>query len=53
MSTTSGAPIAASTCAKCGMGVHEDEEGRIACDGCGETTEACKCQPASEADPGT
>ncbi len=41
------ASVGQSRCAHCGMGVHLDEEGRVVCDGCNNTTEACTCSPQS------
>jgi hypothetical protein len=41
------ASIGEARCAHCGMGVHQDEEARVVCDGCGNTTEACTCEPQS------
>ena len=40
-------PLTDATCAKCGMGVHTNDEGRVVCDGCDNTTEACSCEPQS------
>ena len=45
MSTLEDPLAAGATCAKCGMGVHERPDGRVACDGCDSTTEECSCQP--------
>lgn len=33
-------------CEKCGGGVHIDEEGLVACDGCGVSTIFCTCEGA-------
>jgi hypothetical protein len=33
-----------SVCARCGRGVHNDEEGRVVCDGCNRSTETCDCE---------
>lgn len=32
-----------SVCEKCGGGVHNNEQGRVACDGCDEPTPECEC----------
>lgn len=32
-----------SVCEKCTNGVHNDEEGRVACDGCDRLTPYCEC----------
>ncbi|MEW6154300.1 MAG: hypothetical protein AB1673_09980 [Actinomycetota bacterium] len=41
-------PVDSGVCQQCGMGVHLDEAGRTACDGCGEPTDRCRCvEPAT------
>jgi len=35
--------LGASVCEKCGTGVHMDEDGAIACDGCNLAIERCEC----------
>ena len=37
-----------SVCDKCGGGVGLNEEGRIVCEGCNNTTDLCTCAEASE-----
>ena len=44
--TSTDMPLNTGVCEKCGMGVHLDEEGRVSCDGCGQTVDRCSCQPA-------
>lgn len=34
-----------SVCERCGMGLHNDEQGRVACDGCDMPTSECHCPP--------
>ncbi|MGH9277617.1 MAG: hypothetical protein ACRD12_05860 [Acidimicrobiales bacterium] len=41
--TTSDLPMDTGVCEKCGSGVHFNEEGRVACDGCDRTTDSCAC----------
>jgi hypothetical protein len=41
--TSTDLPLDTGVCEQCGMAVHLDDEGRIACDGCGLTTDRCKC----------
>ena len=42
-----------SVCDRCGGGVGQNEEGRITCQGCGNTTDLCDCAPTGEgAGPG-
>ncbi len=48
MSTMESPLAQGATCAHCGTTVHEREDGRIACDGCGNTTEDCHCQPQQQ-----
>jgi hypothetical protein len=38
-----------SVCDRCGGGVGLNEEGRITCQGCGNTTDLCDCAAASGA----
>ena len=50
--TTGGAE--SGVCEKCGAGVHIDEEGGLACDGCGVSTGVCTCtgEPVTTFAPG-
>ena len=51
--TSTEMPIDTGVCETCGKGVHLDEEGRTACDGCGRATMQCSCQPAQQQEQAT
>ena len=45
--TSTEMPLETGVCETCGSGVHLDEEGRLACDGCGKVQENCSCEKQS------
>ena len=45
--TSADLPLDSGVCEKCGNGVHLDEEGRLACDGCGKIQPNCTCEKQS------